>query len=368
MRLDWLELSGFRTYEDLRWEPDPGVNVLVGPNAVGKTNLLEGIAYLSTLKSFRGLPDTALIRATSDEAAVRGEVTRGDSSVLIEVSLPVEGRRRAQVNRQRLQRVADLLGHIRLVTFLPDDLDILKRGPAYRRDLLDDVAVQIWPGAHADQQEYDKALRQRNSLLRQMGREVDPTTLDVWDDRLSQAGARVMARRHATLAALSGETTKVYQQLASSSTVVLVDYRSTWNAAEIDSADGSPIEAWTQALRDALGDARKADMDRRLTTVGPHRDDPVVMLDDREARTHASQGEQRTATLALRLASHRAIEDAIGEPPLLLLDDVFSELDLDRASALAESLPTAQTFLTTARHEEVPVQGRRWQITAGAVL
>ena len=362
MHLAWLELTGFRSYGSVRWEPETGVNVLVGPNASGKTNALEAVGYLATLKSFRGVPDGSLVQSGASEAVVRGEIVRGGSSVLIEVELPTEGRRRAQVNRQRLSRVADLLGHVRIVTFLPDDLDIVKRGPSYRRDLLDSIAAQIWPVAYADQQEYDKALRQRNTLLRQMGRDVDPATLTVWDERLSQAGAKVMARRHATLEAISGVATDMYQQLASSDTTVTINYRSTWGAARLTTA-----EAWESALADALAGSRRADMDRRLTTVGLHRDDPVVLLDDRDSRTHASQGEQRTVTLSLRLASHRAIEGALGESPILILDDVFSELDLARSGALSEALPAAQTLITTARDEEVPVSGRRWVVTAGAL-
>ena len=362
MHLNWLELSGFRTYEALRWEPESGVNILVGQNATGKTNALEAIGYLATLKSFRGVPDVTLVRTQAPGAIVRGEVRRGGSDVLIEVEMPSEGRRRAQVNRQCLGKVSDLLGHIRIVAFLPDDLDIVKRGPAYRRDLIDSIAVQIWPVAYADQQEYDKVLRQRNSLLRQMGRDVDPVTLAVWDERLSEAGARVMVRRQATLDTLTGITTAIYQQLSSSDVTVTVDYRSTWGAGSSTIADG-----WEAALADALLEARRADMDRRVTTVGLHRDDPVVRLDDRDTRTHSSQGEQRTVTLALRLASHAAIAAQIGEPPLLLLDDVFSELDLSRAGALSEALPHAQTFITTARDEEVPVRGRRWQVEVGLI-
>lgn len=362
MRLSWLELTGFRTYGSLRWEPDPDVNVLVGANAVGKTNLLEAIGYLATLRSFRGMPDSALIASDAAGAVVRGEIDRSGSSVLIEVDMPVEGRRRAQVNRQRLARVADLLGHIRIVAFLPDDLDIIKRSPGYRRDLIDAIAVQIWPVAYADQQDYDKALRQRNSLLRQMGRDTDPVTLGVWDERLSEAGARVMARRTATLEAIEETATDMYRRLAHSDTAVAFDYASTWGA-ERDMTPGD----WATGLADALHEAHRADMERRVTTVGLHRDDPVLMLDDRDSRTHASQGEQRTVTLALRLAAHRAIEQQVGEPPLLLLDDVFSELDLHRAAALSETLPAAQTFITTARDEEVPVRGRRWRVREGSV-
>ena len=362
MRLGWVELREFRSYEEIHWEPEHEINVLVGPNAIGKTNLLEGVAYLAGLRSFRRVADQVLIRDGANGAVIRGSVTRADSQVLVEIELPIAGRRRAQVNRQRLVRVADMLGHVRNVTFLPDDLDIIKRSPGYRRDVLDDVAVQVWPVAYADQQDYDKALKQRNSLLRQMGTRVDTVTLDVWDERLSQAGGRVMARRAAIMSALQPHMSEMYNRLASSDLIVDIEYQSTWGSDQ-----GSDPASWAEALHEALGAARRADTERRVTTVGLHRDDPAVRLGGRDSRTRASQGEQRTLALSLRLASHRAVAGAIGEAPLLLLDDVFSELDLQRASALAEALPAAQTFITTARDEEVPVRGRRWQIGIGEV-
>lgn len=362
MQLSWIDLTGFRSYDSVHWEPDPAVNVLVGANAVGKTNLLEAVGYLASLRSFRGVPDSVLIREGQDLAVIRGSVTRGDSEVLVEIELPAGGRRRALVNRQRLSRVADMLGHVRSVTFLPDDLDIVKRSPSYRRDLLDDAAVQVWPVAYADQQDYDKALRQRNTLLRQMGPAVDQVTLEVWDERVSQAGGRVMARRQSIMAALIPHVNTMYNRLAAAELEIAIDYQSTWGAER-----GGDADTWAACLLTALHEARKADTERRTTTVGPHRDDPVVMLDGRHSRTMASQGEQRTLAVSLRLAAHRAIEEAVGEPPLLLLDDVFSELDLQRASALAGALPEAQTFITTARAEEVPVGGRRWSIEPGRV-
>ena len=360
MLLSWLELIDFRSYPQLWWAPEPSINVLVGRNATGKTNLLESIGYLASLRSFRKVPDSVLIRAGAEQAVIRGEMKGGTSSTLIEVEVPAAGRRRAQLNRARLGRLSDLVGTIRSITFLPDDLDLVKRGPAYRRDLLDSVAVQIWPGAHRDQQEYDRALRQRNILLKQMGRGVDPVSLDVWDDRLSQAGARVMARRRETVEAIEGRSGAFYQDLSGEATGVRIDYRSTWGAATATDRVG-----WEAAMREALGMARPADLERRLSTVGPHRDDVVLLLGERDSRVRASQGEQRTLTLALRLASHRAVEASIGDPPLLLLDDVFSELDPQRSAGLARALPEAQTFVTTARHEQIPLDGRYWRLRDG---
>lgn len=363
MEFAWLELKDFRSYRELRLEPSPGINVLVGPNGAGKTNLLEAAAYLSSLRSFRGAPDEALINDEAEAAIVRGEVSHSGSASLIETELPRHGRRRVRVNGQRPARSTDLLGHVRAVVFLPDDLDIVKRGPAYRRGFLDAVAVQLWPGAYLDQQEYDKALRQRNSLLRQSGREVDIPTLDVWDQRLSQAGGKMMVRRAATAAALRAGIADTYAALAAAGAEVEIHYASSWGG----SLQEEDAERAAAALAESLADARRADTERRVTTRGPHRDEPWFTVDGRDARTRASQGEQRTLALSLRLASHRAISDASGETALLLLDDVFSELDMDRANALAARLPAAQTFITTAREEEVPVHGRTYVVEPGKI-
>lgn len=359
MGLTWLELAGFRSYGSLRWEPEPRVNVLVGRNGAGKTNLLEAIDYLGSLRSFRRVPDAELVAAGYDRCVVRGEAEQRASSSLVEIEIPAAGRRRAQLNRRRLARAADLLGAVRTVVFLPDDLDFVKRSPSYRRQLLDATAVQIWPGAYQDQQDYERALRQRNALLRSAGRGAAPAALDVWDGRLSQAGGKLMARRQATIAALQEETAAMYQKMSESDTPVRLVYQAGW---------GSPGEGeWSGQLAAALARSRSDDLERRMSTTGPHRDDLSIRLGERDSRTRASQGEQRTLALAVRLAAHAAVRSKTGEAPLLLLDDVFSELDEQRSAALAESLPEAQTFITAARGGEAPVGGRRWQVTEGAV-
>lgn len=359
MGLVWLELRDFRSYRSLRWEPDPSVNVLTGRNAAGKTNLLEAVGYLASLRSFRRVPDAELAASGAERCVVRGQVEQGAAESLVEIEIPVAGRRRAQLNRRRLSRSADLLGAVRTVVFLPDDLDFVKRGPSYRRDLLDATAVQIWPGAHRDQQDYERALRQRNALLRQQGRGADPVTLEVWDGRLSQAGGILMDRRQATIAALQEETAAMYQKLSASETPVRLEYRAGWAQA----GEGD----WSDRLSEALARSRSDDMERRASTVGPHRDDLVMRLGGRDSRTRASQGEQRTLALAVRLAAHAAVRNKTGASPLLLLDDVFSELDAQRAAALAGALPAAQTIITTARADEAPVGGRRWLVGEGTV-
>lgn len=355
MQLDWIQLLDFRSYEEYDYRPAPDVNVLIGPNGAGKTNLLEAIGYLGSLKSIRGAPDAALRRIDTEATVLRGEITEGEHTSLVELELGA--RRRVQVNRQRLARSADILDVAIVVPFQPDDLDIVKRGPSLRRDFLDALAIQLAPGALLDQQEYDKAVRQRNALLRQDGRYADISTLAVWDERMSQAGARVVARRARAVETLEEHVTQAYEHVAERPSPVSFEYRSTWNGSL-----SRDVDAVTQQLAGSLEAARQSDMDRRVTTVGPHRDDPVVRIDGRDSRLHASQGEQRTLVLALRLASHRGIEAVTGRRAMLLLDDVFSELDIDRARALAAHLPDAQTFITTARSEEVPVAGEEVRI------
>jgi DNA replication and repair protein RecF len=360
VRVDWVSLVNFRSYSQLEWGPDPGVNLLVGPNGAGKTNLLESVAYLATLKSFRSVSDVGLIADEADSAVIRAGLTGDERERLVEIEIPRHGVRRTQVDKTRLRRTADLLGVVRVIAFLPDDLDLIKRGPTYRRDLLDDIAVQLWPAAHLDQDEYERSLRQRNAFLKQG--QLDDATLSVWDSRLSQAGGRVLARRARVIENLSAKLDQAYGEIARAETNAAFTYTPTWSG----DLDQSSAAEFGGRLAEALEASRRVDYERRMTTVGPHRDEPGFSIDGHEARTHGSQGEQRTMALAVKLAAHRAVGSAVGEPPLLLLDDVFSELDPERAKALADALPEkTQTMITSARPEDVPVTGTVWHVGEG---
>jgi DNA replication and repair protein RecF len=363
MRLGWIAISGFRSHGSLEWHPDPGTNLVIGRNGAGKTNLLEAIGYLATLRSFRGAPDEALVDYESDSAIDRGEVEGFDTKTLIEVEIRRRGGRRALVNRQRLPRTTDLLGYVRLVAFLPEDLEIVKGGPSERRRLLDDLSVQVWPASHLEQMEFDRALRQRNAFLRIGDRDV--VTLGVWDERLAMAAGKVAARRARIVSLLGGVVDESYRRIAGSDAQVSFEFDSDWGASlDLQTTAGE----FTDRCRDALERGRRADQERRMTLAGPHRDDPMLMLDHHDLRYHGSQGEQRTAVLALRLAGHRVIEKVVGEPPILLLDDVFSELDAGRSAALAGALPaTGQAFISTADRRDVPVEGRVWHLEAGRI-
>lgn len=363
MRVGWLSLVDFRNYRALEWRPDSGVNLLVGRNGAGKTNLLESLGYLSSLKSFRSSPDSALISEWAHAAVIRAGVASGDRERLIEIEIPREGIRRTQVDKTKPKRTADMLGVLRVVSFLPEDLDLVKRGPAYRRGLLDDIAVQLWPSAYLDQSEYDRSLRQRNAFLK--SRDRDDVTLAVWDSRLAQAGGRVMSRRTRVIEALTPLLREGYQAIASEDSPAAFTYSASWIEGEVPAVSAGE---YSDAIAMALDERRRVDYERRMTTVGPHRDEPGFSVGGRDARTRASQGEQRSLALATKLAAHRAITQSVAETPVLLLDDVFSELDPNRAKALAGALPDeTQTLLTTARPEDVPLSGRVWSVGEGSV-
>lgn len=334
MRIDRLWLVDFRSYAELDLSLSDGLTALVGDNGVGKSNLLEALGLLSSLKSFRGAPTESLIRRGADRAVVRAEGERDGRPVLLELELGA-GRLRAQVNRQRLSRARDLLGALRVTVFAPDDLALCKEGPKVRRDYLDDLLVALDPAVDRRLGELDKILRQRGALLRRAGGQLDDATaytLDVWDDRLASTGELLAGARVELAAALNPLVQEASDRLAGGRAEIGMHYESSWG----------------DDLAEALRSVRDDDLRRGVTTVGPHRDEVRLTLNGLSARTESSQGEQRSLSLALRLAGHHLVTDRLGEPPLLLLDDVLSELDDGRAAALLASLPPGQTVLTSA--------------------
>jgi DNA replication and repair protein RecF len=336
VRVTRLWLTDFRNYTSAELAPDPdGLTVIVGANGEGKTNLLEAIGYLATLSSFRGAPAEALIRQGCASAVVRAEGERDGRSLLIEAELQASGRDRVQVNRQPLRRTRDLLGAIRVSVFAPDDLVLVKGGPGERRRFVDDVLVSLHPKHDALQRDVDRVLKQRNSLLRQSGGRLTAeieSTLDVWDAKLASAGTALVEAREELLTELEPEVGKAYDQVAHTAADVTVQYQRSWSGG----------------LAEAVAASRADDLRRGVSLVGPHRDDIVLAIGGLPGRTHASQGEQRSLALALRLAAHRVVGDAVGASPVLLLDDVFSELDPERSEALLAHLPPGQALLTTA--------------------
>ena len=343
MQVRTLWLTDFRSYTSAQLDLGPGLTVLVGANGEGKTNLLEGLAWLATLSSFRGAPTDALVRRGAPFAVVRALAEREGRELLVEAQLQPNGRNRVLVNRQPLRRARDLLGSLRVSVFTPDDLAIVKDGPGERRRFLDDALVSLHPRNDGLRTAVDKVLRQRNALLKQTGGRLDESTaftLDVWDEKLASAGAALVAARLDLLGRMRPVLTETYDALARHPAAVVARYEAAWLPA--DGGDPAP------ALAEALAASRGDDVRRGVSTVGPHRDDVVLAIGDGPARTQASQGEQRTLALALRLAAHHVVTAAAGSPPVLLLDDVFSELDPERSAALLANLPPGQTLLTTA--------------------
>lgn len=332
-----LELLDFRNYPSATFELHPGITAVVGLNGQGKTNLAEALAYLATLDSFRGAPNEALIRTGAEAAIVRATVVHDDGrEVLVELEVSRLGRNRAQVNRQRLARARDLLGVMRVSVFSPDDLTLIKGGPQERRTFLDTTLVALAVKYDALRLELDRIVRQRNVLLKQAGGRLTEEiglTLDVWDAKLAEVGDRLGHARAVLVERLQPAVLTAYDDLAERPTDVTVRYAPAWRAT---------------GLQDSLAAARHDDVRRGVSTVGPHRDEVDLAIAGLPARTHASQGEQRTLALALRLAAHRLVTERAGTAPVLVLDDVLSELDPRRSTKLLEHLPAGQVILTTA--------------------
>jgi DNA replication and repair protein RecF len=331
-----LWLTDFRSYPSAELELGPGLTALLGDNGEGKTNLLEAVGYLATLSSFRGAPNEALVRGGAGQAVVRAEGERDGRSLLIEAEITPTGRGRVMVNRQRLARSRDLLGALRVSVFAPDDLELVKGGPAERRRYLDDALVATQPKLDALRSDLDRVLRQRNALLRQAGgrlTEEIEITLAVWDAKLVQAGEALAAARAELIDRMAPVLAAAYDKVAGRSADIGIEYVAPWREV---------------GLAAALEAAHRDEVRRGVSLVGPHRDDVALTIGGLPSRTHASQGEQRSLALALRLAAHDVVTTSTGSPPVLLLDDVFSELDPDRSGALLAHLPEGQTLLTSA--------------------
>jgi DNA replication and repair protein RecF len=331
-----LGLHDFRSFEAVEFRPSPeGLTVVQGDNGAGKSSLLEAIVYASTLQSFRGAPREAIVRQGAVEAKVQCDVLAGSRKVEIEIEI-VPGRRdRAWQNGQRTPGVRGLLEVLNTTLFTPDDLVLVKGGPAGRRDFVDEVLARSHPRLGADRAALDRVLRHRNALLRQLGGRLDSeaaTTLDVWDDRLAQFGERLASSRADVVGSLSPLAADAFKILA----------------AEAGAFEMRYTRSWEGPLSDALAAARGDDLRRATTSVGPQRDEVEIIAGGLDARTRLSQGRQRCVALSLRLASHHLLTAVTGTAPVLLLDDAFSELDETTARALVGELPTGQAILTTA--------------------
>ncbi len=377
MHLSHLSLRDFRSYPEVELPLEQGVTVLVGPNGHGKTNLVEAVGYLSTLSSHRVAQDAPLVRLNAERAVVRGNVVRGDRALLVEIEITPGRANRARVNRSPVPRPREVLGILRSVLFAPEDLALVKGDPSERRRFLDDLLVARAPRFVGVRADYDRVLRQRNALLKSAGANVragkgDLRTLEVWDSHLATSGAELLAARLELVDALRPLVDKAYNSVADTATStgpVAADYRSSLGDDVPLVADRELLAA---AMLERLASTRKAELERGVSLVGPHRDDLVLKLGPMPAKGYASHGESWSLALALRLASYdllRADSDDDGEP-VLVLDDVFAELDTTRRDRLAALVAGAtQVLVTAAVVADVPesLQGARVDVMGGEV-
>ncbi|WNB85584.1 DNA replication/repair protein RecF [Cellulomonas sp. ATA003] len=410
MYVSHLSLTDFRSYHAVELELEPGITALVGPNGQGKTNLVEAVGYVATLGSHRVPSDAALIRAGAPRAVVRAKVVRADRPTLVEIEVTAGKANRARINRSPVPRARDVLGVLRTVLFAPEDLALVKGDPDGRRRFLDELSLLVTPRMASVLSDYERVLRQRSALLKSAGAAVrgsrgsaDLRTLDVWDAKLAQTGAQIIAARLALVDALHPRVAAAYEQVSSGQGEAVIAYRSSLDAALGDdaqardgggtgpvpgttvpgtapSADRPSVEGLEARLMEAMGRLRPKEIERGVCLVGPHRDDLVLSLGGLPAKGYASHGESWSIALALRLASYRLLTEPDGPDwvsdwgedgePVLILDDVFAELDVRRRDRLASLVADArQVLVTAAVAGDVPEQlaGARVDVMAGQV-
>ncbi|WP_395244932.1 DNA replication/repair protein RecF [Agromyces sp. MMS24-K17] len=382
MHVARLSLTDYRNYARAELDLTPGATVLVGRNGQGKTNLVESIGYLATLGSHRVSSDQALIRAGADAAIIRALLAHGDREVLAELQLNRQGANRAQVNRAPA-KPRDLPRVAHSVLFAPEDLAIVRGEPSVRRRLLDELLVQQSPRLSGVMSDYDRVLRQRNTLLksaraRGLAASALPT-LDIWDERLVELGAELIDRRLALINDLGAPLAAAYGAIVDADhspalrPVLSIDGLDPEEVDEVDVA-GDAVASGSTAERfaEALARLRPKELERGVTLAGPHRDDVLLLLNGLPAKGYASHGESWSFALSLRLASAELLRrDSATGDPVLILDDVFAELDRQRRDRLAAAIGGyEQVLVTAAVLEDVPepLQARIVRISAGQVL
>lgn len=358
-----LGLRNFRSWAQADLELEPGRTVFVGPNGFGKTNLVEALWYSTTLGSHRVGTDAPLIRAGADRAVVSTIVVSEGRECAIDLEIAAGRANKARLNRSPVRSTREVVGVLRAVLFAPEDLSLVRGDPADRRRYLDDLATVRRPAVAALRADYDKVLRQRTALLKSLagsrhrGDTSALETLDVWDSRLAEHGAELMAARIDLVNQLAPEVEKAYQLLAPGSRPAGINYRRSIDGLGVDSTQetsGPDRDFLEAALLAALAARRNAELERGVCLVGPHRDDLELRLGDQPAKGFASHGESWSFAIALRLAAYELLR-ADGSEPVLLLDDVFAELDAARRRALAAVAESAEQVLVTAAVlEDIP--------------
>jgi len=386
VHLTRLALTDFRSYPELGIELGPGVTTFSGPNGEGKTNLVEAIGYLATLGSHRVASDAPLVRRGAERAVLRGAVTGADRSSLVEIELNPGRANRVRLNRTPLPRPRDILGTLRTVLFAPEDLALVKGDPGERRRFLDELLVATAPRYAGVRADYERVLKQRTALLKSAGakghlrgpaREAMTTTLDAWDASLARTGAPLLAGRMRLVTALRPHVTAAYEAVSGgpAGEACSLSYRSSvaddlGSALAPSLAPGDDGMAGLEALiLKALAAVRSSELDRGVCLVGPHRDELELSIGGLPARGYASHGESWSLALALRLASFALLREG-HEDPVLILDDVFAELDAGRRDRLAGLVADAeQVLITAAVPADVPdlLAGPRFTVRAGVV-
>ncbi len=374
MHVTHLSLVDFRNYARAEVALAPGTTLFVGRNGQGKTNLVEAMGYLSAGGSHRVSTDQALIRAGRDAAIVRLRVQHEDRALVIEVQLNRSGANKAQVNRGSV-RVRELPRYFASVLFAPEDLSLVRGEPAGRRAFLDTLVVQRSPRLAGVIADYDRVLRQRNSLLKSARASRLPadslSTLDVWDDRLVELGSSLIVARHELVELLRPQISRAYQAVAGQehlTTAALARSIDGGDALSDDAMDHADPDVVATRFRERLAARRREEVDRAVTLVGPHRDDLVLELNGLPARGYASHGESWSLALALKLASAEVLRvEAVAGDPVLILDDVFAELDEGRRERLADAVASfEQVLITAAVARDVPDRLRAATVTIAA--
>jgi DNA replication and repair protein RecF len=366
-----LELVDFRSYERTDVDLSPGVTVFVGPNGVGKTNLVEALGYVATLDSHRVSTDQPLVRAGAGSAVIRCLIVHDGRELTVELEIVPGKANRARLGRSPVRRARDVLGALRMVLFAPEDLELVRGDPSARRVYLDDLLVARQPRFAGVRADYDRVVKQRNALLRTSylarktggSRSTDLSTLDVWDAHLARHGAELLEARLALVAALGPHVAKAYDAVAAGRGAAAIAYR---GSVDIGDPSRAALEA---ALASGLTEARPSEVERGVTLVGPHRDDLTLTLGPLPVKGYASHGESWSFALALRLAAYDLLR-ADGIEPVLVLDDVFAELDSGRRARLAALVEGAsQLLVTCAVPDDVPssLRGDRFEVVEGTV-
>jgi len=366
-----LSLHDFRSYEQVDVPLSAGTTAFIGANGHGKTNLVEAVDYLATLGSHRVASDAPLVRAGASQAVIRASVVRDERSALLEVEINPGKANRARVNRSQLPRARDLLGWMRAVLFSPEDLALVKGDPSDRRGFLDKLLVLRSPRFAGVKADYDRILRQRNTLLKTAGfarrgtsGDAAVATLDVWDEHLAHTGAELLAARLQLVDALQPYLGTAYARVAADATADRTSAAVTYKPSFELAAAVRDRTVLSEALSAEIARRRKDELDRGISLVGPHRDDLTLTLGELPAKGYASHGESWSFALALRLASYDLLR-ADGDDPVLILDDVFAELDRGRRDQLAAIVGTAEQVLVTAAvAEDVPdrLTGQRFDV------